>query len=54
MVVIITDQLSGKNNNTHLLKITEKYSTHAHVDKNSIYFEFNPFFFKNVTRKSNF
>jgi len=32
----------------------EKYSTHAHVDKNNIYFEFNPFFFKNVTKNASF
>lgn len=34
--------------------IIEKYSTQAHVDKNNIYFEFNPFFFKNVTKNANF
>jgi len=32
----------------------EKYSTQAHVDKNSIYFKFNPFFFINVTKNANF
>lgn len=39
---------------TYLLKIIEKYSTQAQVDKNNIYFEFNPCFFKNVTKNANF
>lgn len=39
---------------TYLLKTIEKYSTQAHVDKNNIYFKFNPCCFKNVTKNANF